>query len=96
MMLLFLSGYLALTCLLTKLNNMNENINLSEILKGHEGETFYSPAYGELKLRCIDSHFIKLSFNCSDGYGGNVSKEEWMDNKLKFVIVIDPDTNDFI
>lgn len=27
---------------------MNENINLYEILKGHEGETFYSPIYGNL------------------------------------------------
>ena len=29
---------------------MNENINLCEILKGHEGETFYSPAYGQVCL----------------------------------------------
>lgn len=27
---------------------MNENINLCEILKGHEGKTFYSPIYGNL------------------------------------------------
>lgn len=30
--------------------NLNENINLCEILKGHEGETFYSPAYGQVCL----------------------------------------------
>lgn len=30
---------------------MNENINLCEILKGHEGETFYSPTFGELILQ---------------------------------------------
>lgn len=29
---------------------MNENINLVEILKGHEGETFYSPLFGEVIL----------------------------------------------
>lgn len=29
---------------------MNENINLCEILKGHEGKSFYSPAYGDVKL----------------------------------------------
>lgn len=29
---------------------MNENINLCEILKGHEGETFYSPLFGDVKL----------------------------------------------
>ena len=29
---------------------MNENINLSEILKGHVGETFYSPIFGDVKL----------------------------------------------
>lgn len=29
---------------------MNENINLCEILKGHEGETFYSPIFGDVEL----------------------------------------------
>lgn len=29
---------------------MNENINLCEILKGHEGETFYSPLFGNIIL----------------------------------------------
>lgn len=32
---------------------MNENINLCEILKGHEGETFYSPAYGHVCLSTV-------------------------------------------
>lgn len=32
---------------------MNENINLREILKGHKGETFYSPTFGELILQDI-------------------------------------------
>ena len=32
---------------------MNEQINLLEILKGHEGETFYSPTFGNIKLSCI-------------------------------------------
>lgn len=37
---------------------MNENINLSEILKGHEGETFYSPLCGKIVLNEIaDSKF---------------------------------------
>ena len=34
---------------------MNENINLCEILKGHEGETFYSPLYGSLELIKVNS-----------------------------------------
>lgn len=29
---------------------MNENINLSKILKGHENETFYSPIYGDVHI----------------------------------------------
>lgn len=33
---------------------MKCNMNLSEILKGHEGETFYSPIFGEVKLREIN------------------------------------------
>lgn len=32
---------------------MNENLNLCEILKGHEGETFYSPLVGDVTLFCI-------------------------------------------
>lgn len=59
---------------------MNENINFCEILKGHEGETFYSPAFGNIKLNCIadviyfESINGKVSFDiypngtyCSDG-----------------------------
>lgn len=30
-----------------------KELNLCEILKGHEGETFYSPAFGNIKLNCI-------------------------------------------
>lgn len=29
---------------------MNENINLCEILKGHEGETFWNPLVGNIEL----------------------------------------------
>ena len=39
---------------------MNENINLCEILKGHEGETFYSPIFGNLTLFAIN--FQSLEF----------------------------------
>jgi len=31
-------------------NNMSEDINLCELLKGHEGETFYSSLLGEVTL----------------------------------------------
>lgn len=37
---------------------MNENINLCEILKGHEGETFYTPICGTVKLKNIDEDLI--------------------------------------
>lgn len=33
---------------------MNENINLCEILKGHECETFYSPIYGDVYIDLSD------------------------------------------
>lgn len=36
---------------------MNENINLCEILKGHEGEIFYSPIYGNMVLSKIDNRY---------------------------------------
>lgn len=32
---------------------MNENINLCNLLKGHEGKTFYSPIFGNLLFVCI-------------------------------------------
>lgn len=43
---------------------MNENINLCEILKGHEGETFYSPLYGNIILDNIEGPYsaYPLSF----------------------------------
>lgn len=28
----------------------NNNINLCKILKGHEGKTFYSPTFGNIKF----------------------------------------------
>lgn len=43
---------------------MNENINLCEILKGHEGETFYSPCYGYITLKLIKPHcYFSLFFD---------------------------------
>lgn len=42
---------------------MNDNINLCEILKGHEGETFYSPMYGEVKLIGTDSFIFPGNSN---------------------------------
>lgn len=42
---------------------MNENINLCEILKGHEGEAFYSPCYGYIILKAIKpSCYFSLFF----------------------------------
>lgn len=42
---------------------MNENINLCEILKGHEGEAFYSPCYGYIILKAIKPHcYFSLFF----------------------------------
>lgn len=35
---------------------MNENINLCEILKGHEGETFYSPIAGNIILKQVSNN----------------------------------------
>ena len=35
-----------------------ENLNLANILKGREGEIFYNPFYGDIKLSYIDNKFI--------------------------------------
>lgn len=39
---------------------MNENINLCKILKGHEGETFYSPILGNLTFECIIYPYVRF------------------------------------
>lgn len=40
---------------------MNENINLCEILKGHEGETFYSPIFGNVTLFAINFQTLEFT-----------------------------------
>ena len=40
---------------------MNKNINLCEILKGHEGETFYSPIFGNLTLFAINFQILEFT-----------------------------------
>ena len=42
---------------------MNENINLYEILKGHEGETFYSESLGYVRLHTVESTYITIMPN---------------------------------
>lgn len=42
---------------------MNENINLCEILKGHEGEIFYCPIYRNVFLLNNEYGFITISPN---------------------------------
>lgn len=39
---------------------MNQNINLCEILKGHEDETFYSPVFGIVILKEIINDYLCL------------------------------------
>ncbi len=45
---------------------MNENINLCELLKGHEGETFYSPLFGEGQFEEIDNSIYPIIINAND------------------------------
>lgn len=40
--------------------DMNKNINLCEILKGHEGETFYSPVFGIAILKEMTNNYLCL------------------------------------
>ena len=42
----------------------NKEMNFCEILKGHEGETFYSPCYGYITLKAIKPYcYFSLFFN---------------------------------
>lgn len=45
---------------------MNENINLCKILKGHEGETFYSPILGDLTFVCTIYPEVRFKTNAGD------------------------------
>lgn len=45
---------------------MNENINLCEILKGHEGETFYSPIFGDLTFVCTIYPDVRFKTSAGD------------------------------
>ena len=44
---------------------MNENTNLCEILKGHEGETFYSPLLGNIKFKSADGGLVFFNYGIS-------------------------------
>lgn len=51
---------------------MNENLDLSKLLAGHEGESFYSPICGDCKFYRINEtatgtlfEFYKGAFSCS-------------------------------
>ncbi len=68
---------------------MNENINLCELLKGHEGETFYNSAYGKIKfygiipkdkniifhLKFIDKNNCVVLFNKFGKFSDNKDSE---------------------
>lgn len=44
----------------TLMDNEEKEINLCEILKGHEGEFFYSPLYGNVKLVKTDAEHMPI------------------------------------
>lgn len=39
---------------------MNKNINLCDILKGHEGQYFYSPLYGDVRLEFLTNNKVVI------------------------------------
>lgn len=50
---------------------MNDNIDFRELLKGHIGETFYSPIIGEIRLKSIDVNYNKhlcICFRDAEGF----------------------------
>lgn len=46
--------------MVNKENNKIKEIDLCEILKGHEGETFYSPAFGIVILKEISNDYLRI------------------------------------
>lgn len=48
-------------------NSENSQLNLSELLKGHEGETFYSPIVGDCTLKAI-TDYIYVAVNDHPSY----------------------------
>lgn len=61
---------------------MNENINLCEILKGHEGETFYSPTFGNSKLHCISDVLYFEGINSTLSFDVNVDGTYCKDGEI--------------
>lgn len=57
---------------------MNENINLYEMLKGHENEIFYSPLFGD------DAILIRIANEPKDGYNNVVLKTIHSQRKIDF------------
>ena len=45
-----------------------KNINLYEILKGHEGEIFYCPFYGDVKLDYVNENEYLYDYNMNEIY----------------------------
>ena len=44
---------------------MNKNINLCEILKGHEGKTFYQPLLGNITFKSADGGLVFFNYGRS-------------------------------
>ncbi len=70
---------------------MNENINLCELLEGHEGETFYSPICGEVKFIEINlTNIHPIVTNCF-----NLNSNGKWDNGGEVIIFPSKDQRDW-
>lgn len=66
-----------------------KELNLCEILKGHEGETFYSPIYGDVTIDFFENH-IRMWPLSKDAYLPIASNGHHADNPQNGEIIIFP------
>lgn len=67
-----------------------KELNLCEILKGHEGETFYSPIYGKVKIAIVDDNTIEIWPLRKDAYLPLSSNGHHKDNPKEGELLLFP------
>ena len=71
---------------------MNDNIDLTKILKGcPEGTEFWSDNYGKVQFKCISKSYIFVKR--SDGYLASYTKEGWFSKNFPASCLLWPSKN---
>lgn len=77
--------------------NKESNIDLSKVLKGHEGETFYTPLYGNVTLvKIMEGCYYTLQFSIGERLLINFTLDgKYSDNNTECLIFPSKDQRDW-